>query len=68
MRGRQVLHGDNDNMQRGGGDRGREAPYDDRDSVAGFKGLSYGYHVATTKVSHEELGRGQRSGSRGSGQ
>lgn len=68
MRGFQNLHGDDDNMQRGGGGRDREAAYDSGDGVAGFKGLSRGYDVTAAKVPHEKFGRGQRSGPRGSGQ
>jgi len=63
-----VLHGDNDNMQRSGGGGDRETPYDSRDGVAGFKGLSCGYHIAAAEVPHEKFRRGQRSDSRGSGQ
>jgi len=68
VRGSQVLYGDNDNMQRGGGGWDRKVPYNGRDGVTGFKGLSRGYHVTATKMPYEELGRGQRSDSCGSGQ
>ena len=54
----QLLHGDNDNMQRGGGGRDREAPYDSRDGVTGFKGLPRGHHITAAKVPHEKFGRG----------
>jgi len=45
-------------MQRGGGGRDREAPYDSRDGVTGFKGLPRGHHITAAKVPHEKFGRG----------
>jgi len=68
VRGFQVLHGDNDNMQRDGSSRDREAPYDSRNGVAGFKGLPRGHHITVAKMPYEKFGRGQRSDPRGSGQ
>lgn len=58
MRGSQVLHGDNDNMQRGVGGWDREVTYNGRDGVAGFKGLPQGYYVTNTKMPYEKFGRG----------
>lgn len=68
MRDFQIVHGDDDNMQRGGGGRDREAPDDSGDGVAGFKGVSRGHHGTAAKVPNEKLGRGQRGDPRGSGQ